>query len=67
MYIVICMSYEDFAATHPYGTKQGGKMSTTFINYLGYPGTTGCTRFDYSVIDSRVVPVEYFKSFSEML
>ena len=42
-------------------------MSSTFINYLGYPGTTGCTRFDYSIIDARSVPVENFRSFSEML
>ena len=60
-----CM-YIDFAASHPYGTKLGG-MSTSIINYLGYPGTTGCTRFDYSMIDPRAVPAEFATSFSERL
>ena len=58
--------YKDFAASHPYGSKQGG-VSTSVINYLGYPGTTGCTRFDYNIIDSRALPAEFARYFSEKL
>lgn len=28
------------------------------INYLGFPGTTGCTGFDYSMVQSTIVPPE---------
>eukprot|EP01032_Pedospumella_encystans_P010712 gene10712-12498_t len=29
------------------------------INYLGFPGTTGCAAFDYSMVQAQIVPPEY--------
>lgn len=37
------------------------------VNYLGYPGTTGCNAFDYSIVDVASVPVEISDTFSEKL
>jgi tetratricopeptide (TPR) repeat protein len=47
------------AANHP------GRI---VMNYLGYPGTTGCDGFDYNLVDRVVVPPDYLSSaFSEKL
>lgn len=43
------------------------KPSNVIINYLGYPGTTGCQGFDYSMVDPRVVPPESSHGFTEKL
>lgn len=44
------------------------KPAPIVINYLGFPGTTGCTAFDYSMVDRHVVPPEYHsQAFSENL
>ena len=44
------------------------KPAPLVINYLGYPGTTGCTGFDYSMVDKGVVPPEFARDlFSERL
>jgi len=48
----------DLAALNP---------SNVIINYLGYPGTTGCRAFDYSMVDARVVPPESARGFTEKL
>ena len=29
------------------------------INYLGFPGTTGCAAFDYSMVQAQIVPPDY--------
>jgi len=29
------------------------------VNYLGYPGTTGCTGFDFNMVDARCMPPEF--------
>ena len=36
-----------------------GKPAPIVINYLGYPGTTGCQGFDYSLTDRNVAPPEF--------
>ena len=38
------------------------KPSPIVINYLGFPGTTACTGFDYSMVDARAVPPEIASS-----
>ena len=44
------------------------KPAPLVINYLGYPGTTGCTGFDFSMVDKFVVPPEFARDlFSERL
>ena len=38
------------------------------INYLGYPGTTGCDGFDYNMVDPIIAPPDILgRSFSENL
>ena len=48
----------DIAARHP---------ADIIINYLGYPGSTGCAGFDYTMIDPRCLPAEYASFFTEKL
>eukprot|EP01037_Dinobryon_pediforme_P034878 gene34878-41008_t len=44
------------------------KPAPITINYLGFPGTTGCTGFDYTMVDRFVVPPEmHRKAFTENL
>ena len=44
------------------------KPAPIVINYLGYPGTTGCSGFDYSMVDKVVAPPEFHgRSFTESL
>ena len=44
------------------------KPAPIVINYLGYPGTTGCSGFDYSMVDKAVAPPEFHsRSFTESL
>jgi protein O-GlcNAc transferase len=38
------------------------------VNYLGYPGTSGCSNILYNMVDAMVVPADFLsKSFSEKL
>lgn len=56
--------------THTYNGRMdlaGLKPANLIINYLGYPGTTGCKAFDYSMVDTRVVPPELALGFTEKL
>lgn len=44
------------------------KPSSIVVNYLGFPGTTGCKGVDYSMVTSYIVPPELSKSlFSEKM
>ena len=44
------------------------KPAPIVINYLGYPGTTGCSGFDYTLVDRLVAPADIAPSaFSEKL
>jgi predicted O-linked N-acetylglucosamine transferase (SPINDLY family) len=44
------------------------KPSSIVVNYLGFPGTTGCKGFDYNMVTSHIVPPELSKSlFSEKM
>lgn len=44
------------------------KPAPIVINYLGYPGTTGCPGYDYSMVDKGVAPPETHRQlFSEKL
>lgn len=46
------------------------KPAPVMINYLGYPSTTGCAAFDYSMVDHWVSPPDYVaarKVFTESL
>ena len=44
------------------------KPAPITINYLGFPGTTGCAGFDYTMVDRFVVPPEmHRKAFTENL
>ena len=44
------------------------KPAPIVINYLGYPGSTGCSGFDYSMVDAVSAPPELAPSaFSEKL
>ena len=44
------------------------RPSTIMINYLGYPGTTGCSGFQYNMVDSITAPPDILaKSFSEKM
>jgi hypothetical protein len=37
------------------------------VNYLGYPGTTGCDGFDYNIVDASTAPPEISTGFNERL
>lgn len=41
------------------------RVAPVQIAYLGYPGTSGCTVFDYVIADQVVLPPEQRESFSE--
>jgi len=44
------------------------KPAAIVINYLGFPGSTGCRGFDFSMVDAAVVPPEVARElFSERL
>lgn len=44
------------------------KPSAFVVNYLGFPGTSGCPGFDYSMVDKYTVPADNGASyFSEKL
>ena len=44
------------------------KPAPVVINYLGFPGTTACDGFDYTLIDSHTIPAELASSlFTEKL
>lgn len=57
--------------THTYNGRIGiaaSKPAAIIINYLGFPGTTGCLGFDYTMVDSKVISPEASKDlFSEKL
>ena len=56
--------------THTYNGRMdiaGLKPANIIVNYLGYPGTTGCRAFDYSMVDAHVVPPELSLGFTENL
>src|SRR5262249_18049620 len=37
------------------------------VNYLGYPGTMGCSQFDYIVADRTVIPEEHRRYYTERI
>lgn len=43
------------------------KPAPIVINYLGFPGPSGCSAFDYVLVDPVSVPPEIYLSFSEKL
>ena len=57
--------------THTYRGRIGIaalKPAPVVINYLGYPGTTGCRAFDFSMVDALSAPAELAPSaFTEKL
>ncbi len=57
--------------THTYNGRiniAASKPATIIINYLGFPGTTGCSGFDYTMVDSKVISLETSQDlFSEKL
>ena len=57
--------------THTYNGRiniAASKPAAVIINYLGFPGTTGCAGFDYTMVDSKVVSPETSRElFSEKL
>lgn len=45
--------------SHTYGGRiaiAARRPAAVVINYLGFPGTSGCAGFHYSAVDARVVP-----------
>lgn len=55
--------------THTYNNRIGIsclKPAPIIVNYLGYPGSTGCTGFDFTIVDYIVAPIDQ-SSFSEKL
>ena len=57
--------------THTYRGRihiAASKPALLTINYLGYPGSTGCSGFDFAMVDAMVVPPESSHTlFSERL
>lgn len=46
------------------------KPAPLLVNYLGYPGSTGCEGFDFTIVDRHVAPADYVAGqqvFSEKL
>jgi len=43
------------------------KISKIKINFLGYPGTMGTSKYDYILVDSKIIPKEDFNFYSEKI
>jgi len=44
-----------------------GKCAPIQINFLGYPGTSGSSHFDYIVADKTIIPEKHKKFYSEKI
>jgi protein O-GlcNAc transferase len=43
------------------------QISKIKINFLGYPGTMGTTKYDYLIADNNIIPKEHFDFYSEKI
>jgi len=43
------------------------RLAPVTINYLGFPGTSGCAGYDFALVDTISVPVETANAFTEKL